>query len=217
MMDASQPFVVDPMPEPPSPGEPVLFESPEFVARVLGSDDLPALQALFDENPDYFIAINGLPARPDDAQRELDELPPPELAFGGRWVAGLHERGTGRLAGVVNVLSDFMAPGVWHVGLLFVATRWHGSGAAQRAYRALERWMQHGGATWLRLGVVDGNRRAERFWARQGFTEVRQRTGVDTGGRLNTVRVLLKPLAVDSDLAAYLAAVPRDRPDSELP
>ena len=49
--------------------------------------------------------------------------------------------------------------------------------------------------------------------------EVRVRENIDTGGRLNTLRVMVKPLAAagTSDLACYLASVPRDQPGSTLP
>jgi len=78
-------------------------------------------------------------------------------------------------------------------------------------WNALEAWMKRNGARWIRLGVVAGNARAERFWARAGFVETRVREGVTLGRRVNTVRVLVKPLA-GRPLADYLALVARDNP-----
>jgi hypothetical protein len=72
------------------------------------------------------------------------------------------------------------------------------------------------GAHWVRLGVVLGNGRAERIWEKLGFAEVRRRTGVPTGQRINTIRAMVKPLD-DVGLKAYLCSVERDRPDSTLP
>jgi bisphosphoglycerate-dependent phosphoglycerate mutase len=69
--------------------------------------------------------------------------------------------------------------------------------------------MVSSGARWLRLGVVEGNTRAERFWQTLGYSEVRRRSGVMMGSRNNTVRALVKPLA-GSSLADYLLRVPRD-------
>ncbi len=82
---------------------------------------------------------------------------------------------------------------------------------AREIYAELERWMQRRGAAWVRLGVVVGNTRAERFWERQGFVEVRRRDGLTMGERVNALRVMIKPLdggLVEDDLVM----VPRDRP-----
>jgi GNAT superfamily N-acetyltransferase len=195
---------------------PPLFQSAALVARELRADEVPQLQALFDANPEYFVAVNGRHAKPDEAQVEFDELPPPHLGFSRRWFLGLFDRGHA-LVGVAIVVSDLGAPGVWHLALFLLATALHGQGLAGPTFQALEAWVRGQGARWLRLGVVEGNARAQRFWARQGFQAVRTREGTDTGGRINTVHVLVKPMTADADPAAYLALMPRDRPGSTLP
>lgn len=197
----------------------MLFRGGRLAARELAAHEVPLLQALFEANPLYFQAVNGRAPNADEAQVEFDEQPPPALCLPGltrRWFLGLQGSDRAALQGVAVVVKDLCAPGVWHVALYLLATALHGSGAAAETYRAMEAWMRHGGARWLRLGVVAGNDRAERFWHAQGFAEVRRRPGVDTGGRLNDLRVLAKPLA-GGTLAEYLALVPRDRPDSTLP
>jgi ribosomal protein S18 acetylase RimI-like enzyme len=223
-----------------------LFETPDFTVRPIGPEGLPALQALWNANPAYFQAVNGRPALPDEAQQEFDEYPPPEMPFGQRWFAGVSARrpverptdaeggdapsAAGRtattdaapLVGLVVVVSDLMAAGVWHITLFWLATDWHGRGAGQQLWHGLEAWVRaQPGARWLRLGVVRGNTRAEAFWNRQGFVTVRERPGVDTGGRLNTLAVCVKPLRDEADaaaeIAAYLAQVPRDRPPADPP
>ena len=65
----------------------------------------------------------------------------------------------------------------------------------------------------LRLGVIAGNARAERFWGRAGSVAVRRREGIARGRKVNTVRVMAKPLAGGA-LPDYPARVPRDRPGS---
>ena len=194
---------------------PVLFASGELRARDLTSSDVPALQALFDANPEYFLTINGRRPHPNEAQVEFEELPPAFLTYTHRWVPGLYDR-SDQLVGVASVLSDLMAQGIWHIGLLLIATRLHGRGQASAIYSALESWAFAGGAEWMRLGVVTGNDRAERLWDRLGFVEVRRRAGVDTGGRINDVKVMVKPLR-GGRIADYLARIERDRPDSTLP
>ncbi len=118
----------------------------------------------------------------------------------------------GALVALAIVVEDLIAPHVWHVGLFIVAGGAHGRGVGRAVYEALEGWMRARGAQWLRLGVVEGNVRAERFWRAQGYTEVRRRHGVEMGRKVNTLLVMAKPLAGGA-LDDYLALVVRDRPE----
>ena len=200
-----------------------IFESSALFARELRPDEVPRLQAFFDANPGYFIAVNGRPPHADDAQTAFDEMPPPHLGFSRRWFLGLFSREQAEqaaeapLAGVAIVVSDLGARGVWHLALFFVDGALQGRGVASELYAAMEAWVRGQRAQWLRLGVVEGNLRAQRFRSREGFQAVRSREGIDTGGRLNTVHVLVKPMAAQADLAAYLELTPRDWPGSSLP
>ena len=135
------------------------FRAGAWRAVELDAGDVPRLQAFFDANPAYSLAVDA----------------------------------DGMMADVADVVSDLLAPRVWHVGLFIVATALHGRGAAHALYAALEAWMRASGAAWIRLGVVAGNARAERFWRRVGYVETRVRAGVAMGERVNAVRVLARP------------------------
>jgi GNAT superfamily N-acetyltransferase len=160
--------------------------------RALGADDEPLLQRFFDENPAYFIAVHGEPDAAGEAHEEIHGLPPAGWSFSKKWLVGYVD-GAGSLVAVANVITDLLAPGVWHIGLFIVATSRHGSGDAQRLHDGLERWASGYGARWLRLGVVRGNGRAERFWESLGYTQVRTREGVAISKLTNTLRVMIKP------------------------
>jgi GNAT superfamily N-acetyltransferase len=189
-----------------------------FVANGLTCIELdarrvPALQDFFDRNPEYFHSITGQPPGPDEAFTERHELPPPDMPFRKKWLLGMVDD-VGNMQAMANVLSDFLAPRVWHIGLFIVASSLHGTGKSRSIYAELEQWMIANGASWIRLGVVEGNAKAERFWSKVGYMEVRRRAGVEMGARINTVRVMVKALVAGSSVAQYLDIVPRDRPDS---
>jgi len=189
-----------------------LFSGPSFQARIIGPADVAALQCFFDENPAYFLAVSGALPHARQAQEELDDRPPSDWGWDERWMIRF-EDATGAWLAVADVVSHLLAHGVWHIGLFIVATRVHGSGEAARLLDALEVWARDGGARWLRLNVAVGNGRAERFWEKCGFVEVRRREGIVIGRQVNTMRVMVKPLA-GGDLADYLSRVPRDRPEA---
>jgi GNAT superfamily N-acetyltransferase len=192
--------------------ETALFSGPGFRAVEVGEDDVPELQRFFEANPEYFLIVGGEEPGADTAREEFEDRPPAGWPYGRVWLIRFVD-GAGNMTGVAEVVSNLLADGVWHIGLFLVATSLHGSGVAKVLYAGLEDWMRRGGARWLRLNVVVGNGRAERFWEGAGYREVRQRGGVEIGRRINTVRVMTKPLA-NGLLAEYLRMVARDRPEA---
>lgn len=187
-----------------------MFESGSFYAREIGPDELSRVQAFFEANPDYFYHTHGCAPDAHAAQVEFDDYPPASMKFGRRWFLGLFNR-VPDMIGVAVVVSDLCAPRVWHIALFIIATRLHGSGAAQEIYASFEEWMRAAQARWIRLGVVEEHARALQFWTKQGFRCVRTRTGVATGSRVNDIAVLVKPLT-SGRVSDYLTLVPRDDP-----
>jgi GNAT superfamily N-acetyltransferase len=183
---------------------------PDLGVIELGIGSEALLQRFFDANPEYFLAVSGEPAGPDEAHEEIRGEVPAGMSWTRKWLLGWVDA-AGELAAMADGVVDLLAPGVWHIGLYIVATSRHGRGDARALYRSVESWAVQSGAAWMRLGVVAGNARAERFWEAQGFVETRTRT-VEMGQRTNTVRVMHKPLA-GGTVEQYLALVPRDRPE----
>ena len=186
---------------------------PALQAIELGAGSEALLQRFFDDNPLYFVLVNGEPATPGEAHDEIHGALPEGWSYTKKWVIGYIDA-SGAIAAMANLVSDLLAPGVWHIGTFIVATSRHGSSDAQALYRGLESWALDHGAHWLRLGVVRGNARAERFWERNGFMQTRLRDGVSMGKLTHTLRVMVKPLTGGS-LQQYLTLIERDQPDAE--
>ena len=195
------------------PTAPPLFEIRGLRACELKAENMVELQAFFDANPLYFEAVGGAPASSQEAVDEFEGELPTGWSYTKKWLLGFVDE-SNSLVGMANVVSDLLANSVWHIGLYIVATSRHGTGDAKAVYDALEDWAIFNGATWLRLGVVKGNVRAERFWERAGFVDVRTREGVEIGRKVNTIRVMSKALAGGS-VAEYLALITRDRSEPQ--
>jgi len=176
----------------------------------LDEEDLPELQRFIEANPEYWrIVMRREP--PAHAAREIfEDRPPAQWPWKRTWVVALRDA-SGAMTAVAGVIEDLFAPGIWHVGLFITAGRLHGTGASGEAYASLERWIRASGARWVRLGVVIGNARAERFWEKMGFGEVKRRYDIEVEGRVCDLRVMAKPLE-RGRLEDYFASVERDRP-----
>ena len=189
-----------------------VLEGPRWVAVEITAADAPALQAFYDANPLYAEIAYGSPWSAGAAVQEFAERPPADWPQGAFRFWAVLERGSGRWLAYIGFVEDLLAAHVWHMGFFLVATAEHGSGFARELHDA---WVAHAeahGACWLRLGVIVGNARAEAFWSRLGWVEVRRREGVEYGRLTHTLSVRVKPLG-DATLEQYLDRVPRDRPE----
>jgi GNAT superfamily N-acetyltransferase len=196
---------------PTTPSRRRLFAAEAYEAVALAEEDLPALQAFFAGNPEYFLAVTGAPPRPDEARQEMEFRPPPGLPYEKVYVLGFIDSGD-QMVAMASVVTGLLAPGVWHIALFLVASALHGTGTAGLLYQRLETWAKDEGASWLRLDVVAGNRKAERFWEKAGYRDVR-RSIVHFGSTTRPVRVMVKSLR-GSDIEEYFRQVPGDRPKS---
>jgi ribosomal protein S18 acetylase RimI-like enzyme len=178
---------------------------------ILQADDVPTIQRLYEANPEYSLQVMGRAPRANDAHDDFHDTPPAEFTWRAQWMLGFVD-GRGQLVGVAGVVADLFAPTVWHIGYFMVETRQHGAGTARAIYDALESYIRLQGAAWLRLGVVVGNTRAEKFWTRCGYIETRTRDNYALGDKVHVVRVMVKPLA-EGLVSEYLRLVPRDKPE----
>jgi GNAT superfamily N-acetyltransferase len=174
--------------------------------------DAAELQRFFEQAPDYFIAVNGEPALPTEAHEELQGHLPAGWRCSRMYWLGYRDADD-QLVAAVNIAADLLAAGVWHIGLLLVHTRLHGTGLARQLHADLEAWAIGKGAQWLRLTVVIGNHKAERFWPRLGYVQVRRREGITMGRQINSVSIQIKALT-GGQVDEYLQRVSRDRPGS---
>lgn len=185
------------------------FPCGTFRAREVVREELPALQLFYEANPGYFRIVNGGPPSSKEALESLESLPPAGWPFTRKYLLAFRARDDAIVA-VADVLSDLFSPGVWHIGFFMAADALHGTGVPHALYAHLEAWMRSQGARWLRLGVVRGNGRAERFWQKMGYVDVAERRDYMLGDKRHTLRVMAKSLAA-GNWDEYRDLVPRDR------
>jgi len=192
--------------------EPTLFELDPLRVMELHEHDAPLLQVLFEKNPEYFWICNGRAPMPDQALEEMRSVPPSEMTYSKKYVIGLFNN-LSELVGMTIVFSNFIANHVWLISEFIFDKSLHGTGITQQFYQQLESWMQKNGAEWIRLGVVQGNTKAERFWNKVGYIQLRERINVPSDMQVNTLRVMAKSLT-ECSFGEYLLLVPRDRQDA---
>lgn len=132
---------------------------PGFHVRPLLESDVPALQVLFDEDPEYF-EINGRAIPVEEIRTAL----PPGRTADDKFLFVLER--DGRHAGMIDIIRDYPEPHVWHLGFIFLSKRarwWNrtplsartlrlGAGTRRDSDPAWRRRTQREGAASLRYG-----------------------------------------------------------------
>jgi GNAT superfamily N-acetyltransferase len=135
---------------------------PGFNVRPLLAGDVPALEALFDEDPEYF-EINGRRFAVEEMRTAL----PPGRTFDDKFTYVLER--DGRPEGMIDSVRGFPEPHVWYLGFIFLSMRVRGGGEGRRCLHALYDWVRAQGGTVIRLGVVEPNLKARHLYATEGF------------------------------------------------
>lgn len=96
-----------------------------------------------------------------------------------------------RPVGVACGLAWEGRPEERHVVSMWVAPELRGTGLATRLVRAVARWARGEGASYLSLWVADPNRRAQRFYARLGFSPTGDRQPLPSAPEIGEQRMRL--------------------------
>jgi len=186
------------------------FTMGEFVAQPALLEDIAELQAFAESNPEYWLLTHGHPPPSDEVAQNFEWHPPADMGYSEHFWFLVRDVSTREILAEIDVATDLLAAGVYHLGYFMTATRTHGTGFAHHLYQAYERWAIERGARWSRLGVVEVNQRAKAFWRRAGYVEVRRQHNYVMGDLSHVLITMVKPMRGET-LRDYLEAVPRDR------
>ncbi len=131
-----------------------------------GEADLPAIQALFESDPGYFLLVQGTPPDAGEARNLIKELPDGK-SYADKFVYTIHHGA--QLLAVIDVIRDYPEEGTWFLGLIFLAWSVRGTGLSRRLIEAIRAHVVSKGGRSLRLAVVRTNRHARALYDRVGF------------------------------------------------
>ena len=149
---------------------------PEWDIRAVEEEDLTAVLALLQTNPDFF-ALDG--RQPDLAslRADLSALPPRCAPEQKRYAAFWRE---GKPEAVLDWVEGYPREQTLWVGLFLVDGRLQGKGLGRTLMSALPGAAWDGGMDRLRLACLKNNEKGHRFWQALGYQDLRD--GVSTEG-----------------------------------
>ncbi|MDQ7843351.1 MAG: GNAT family N-acetyltransferase [Armatimonadota bacterium] len=174
-----------------------LFRTGAWSAAIIAEQDVPALQELFEQSQEYFELEFGLPPGPSEAHSTFIALPEGKH-YEDKLLIGLFEADD-ILAGVLDVIRDYPAAGEWSIGLMLLHPSRRRQGVGSEVFSAFEKWAASQGARRIRIGVLEHNQQALRFFQRVGFDIIEKQPpkkfGVKESGVVVMQRILSPPRA----------------------
>ena len=174
----------------------ILFSCENEIAFHLAPEDMPALQALLERSADYFYLVEGQPPKPDDAIILAQDCPP-GWNLDDKFLIGINDL-AGQLIAVIEGLRGYPRQGIYWIGLMLVDPPQRGQGLGMRIMAGFEQWARSQGAKQIRLGVVEENTHAMRFWQRCGFKPYSKSGPVPMGQKNHVIYRLKKKIASSS-------------------
>ena len=155
--------------------------SERYAVRRLTAAELPALLALCRSNPQFYRFCPPAPSE-ESLRIELAALPP-RMTLNDKYYLGFYEGE--RLAAVLDLIPGFPKPEIAFWGFFMLDAAFQGCGRGSALVAELCAALKALGFRAVRLGWIEANPQASRFWRKNGFTE----TGAayDTDGYTVTV------------------------------
>ena len=151
------------------PGK-IVIGNNEYRIKLLTCKNEKQVQALCEQCSDFSMLIEGRLPEKNAGHEILFDLPP-DKALEDKYVFGIYNEND-CLSAVIELVKDYKIPGEWMLGLMMISPNERGKGLGRRLHEFVKTWVSEFQGKLLRIGVVEENYRAHKFWVEMGYTEV---------------------------------------------
>lgn len=145
-----------------------------YHVKFLNEKDTVLVEQICAECEDYFKIEQGRTANSDDARAILTDLPEGKTRFDKFVMAILDEEESP--IGLIDVVTDFPKKGEWIIGLLMLVPKARKAGMGRVLHQVIQDWAMDGGASSLRIGILEENEAAKGFWEHLGYQKQEEKT-----------------------------------------
>ena len=142
----------------------------EYTIKLLSCDDVISLQALCERCSDFSMLIEGRLPEKDAGHEILFDLPP-DKDLKDKLVLGVYKENNSLVA-VLDLIKDYKVIGEWTLGLMMIDPNERGNGLGRKLHEFLRKFVLESKGNVLRIGVVEENYGALKFWTEMGYSEV---------------------------------------------
>lgn len=160
-----------------------------YHSRILDLEDKEIVYNLMQKCNDYFEMLNGYSVTLEDVENIYSELPNTHN-YQDKFLIGVFSENKD-LIGIVDFLRDYPFRDSWCLGLMLLDPKFRSQGLGKKVYDDLEEWAVDLGAKVIRIGVLDQNKQAIKFWSILGFKEIETKE-IKYGNFISNVIVMIR-------------------------
>lgn len=142
-----------------------------YKIKKLSIQDIDIVEELCNKCSDYFILSGGTLPTKDDVNNLFTDLPP-NKNLEDKFLFGIYK--SNNLIGIIDIIRNYPTVSEWTIGLLLLEPKERGRGLGTVIHEALVRWAKSLGAKRFRIGVINDNDSACRFWTNLGYVKVKE-------------------------------------------
>lgn len=161
--------------------------SNNYTIRSISLIDLDNVEKLCNKCLDYFLLASGMPPTKEEVESIFTDLPPGK-SNEDKFVLGIYGF-ENELTGIIDIVKNYPVDGEWILGLLLIEPSRRGCGLGRTVHEALVGWAKDLGAKFLRIGYVENNNMAAKFWASLGYSKIDE-VNTELHGKSHIVNVM---------------------------
>lgn len=143
----------------------------------LSHEDISKIQEVFEKCNDYLLLVEGKTVEPNTGEKEYLSIPKGK-SVEEKLVFGIFNEDQ-EIIGYLDILSGYPEKESWWIGLLLIIPEVRSKSIGKNVMNGFMDYAHTRGVKELKLGVIEENIKALRFWNSLGFevintTEVRQ-------------------------------------------
>lgn len=142
-----------------------------YKIKRLSKDDNKVVEELCEKCSDYYILSGGVFPSKEEINDIFTDLPP-NKNLEDKFLLGVYK--FEELIGMVDIIKDFPTIGEWTLGLMLIEPGERGNGLGKIIHKELIKWAKGLGAKTFRIGVIEDNHKAFKFWSNLEYIKIKE-------------------------------------------
>ncbi len=143
------------------------MEIKDYIIKRLSSKDIPVIQTIFEKCEDYLLLVDGCEVNQNTGKNEYFSLPPGKTE-NDKAVIGIFDENN-EVISYIDSIKDYPEKDSYWIGLFLVDPLQRSKGIGKKIISDFLIYIKNEGARYVKLGVVEENEKAYKFWKKIGF------------------------------------------------